>query len=259
MKPLKVYWSTSLKNGKKNVGDWLSPTLCEVISRRNVIWAPPAKCDLAAVGSILQKFTKNHWWRRSSHIWGAGFLEQKPHFNSQHTFHAIRGELSAQTIRNKNIEILGDPGLLCYLLKKNSPGKKHMLGIVPHYKDQENAFIHHFVKNNNYATMIDVLSDTNTFINKIQECEVILSSSLHGLVVADAFSIPNAWISLSQMVRGKGFKFRDYYSAFGIQNVQPFRFDYQTKTTEIEQIQQDYERKNLHKIQQNLLQSFPFA
>lgn len=257
MKPLKIYWSTSLKNGKKNFGDWLSPTLCEIITQRKVIWAPPHKCDLAAIGSILQKFTKNKWWQPAKHIWGSGFLEEKPSFCSQHNFHAIRGKYSAQIICNKEIDILGDPGLLCYLLEVSPPQKKYALGIVPHYKDQNNELVHNFAKNNKHVTVVDILSDPHTFIQRVKECEIILSSSLHGLIVADTFSIPNAWVRLSPLVRGRGFKFYDYYSAFGIDKARPFPFAAQTTMTEIENIPQNYARESLETIQQKLLQSFP--
>jgi hypothetical protein len=45
----------------------------------------------------------------------------------------------------------------------------------------------------------------------------VLSSSLHGLIAADALGVPNAWIGLSDALRGGDFKFRDYYGVFGIE------------------------------------------
>ena len=52
-------------------------------------------------------------------------------------------------------------------------------------------------------------------IREIATCERIVSSSLHGLVTADAFGIPRRW-QLSERVRGAAFKFRDYAAALGM-------------------------------------------
>ncbi len=40
----------------------------------------------------------------------------------------------------------------------------------------------------------------------------MVSSSLHGLVFAEAFDIPNLWIELSDKVIGNGFEFHDWFS-----------------------------------------------
>ena len=186
------------------------------------------------------------------------FYTKKKHFNTKHEFHAIRGKFSAELILNKNIPVMGDPGLLCYLLASSVPEKKYAVGIVPHYKDQKNSLVQRFIENNKHVKFIDILSDTNSFIHQVQECEIILSSSLHGLIVADAFAIPNAWIRLSDLVRGEGFKFRDYYSAFGMDGVFPFSFHQETTLLDIQKIREDYQRTNIEKIKNNLLQSFPF-
>jgi pyruvyltransferase len=57
---------------------------------------------------------------------------------------------------------------------------------------------------------IDIQANPFSVIREIDKCQNILSSSLHGLVFADALNIPNAWSELSDRVSGKGFKFRDY-------------------------------------------------
>ena len=50
----------------------------------------------------------------------------------------------------------------------------------------------------------------------ISECECIISSSLHGLIIADSFLIPNQMVHLTDKLYGDGFKFDDYYSNFDI-------------------------------------------
>ena len=48
-------------------------------------------------------------------------------------------------------------------------------------------------------------------------CETIASSSLHGLIAADSFHIPNLWIKLSNRIIGNDFKYHDYYSSYGLE------------------------------------------
>lgn len=45
-------------------------------------------------------------------------------------------------------------------------------------------------------------------------CKCILSSSLHGLIFADALGIPNRRIVLSDEIIGGDLKFDDYYSVY---------------------------------------------
>lgn len=89
--------------------------------------------------------------------------------------------------------------------------KKYQIGIVPHYVDYK-AATELLSGIGNDVTLIDVKQDPESFISKITECESIASSSLHGLILADAYNIPNIWIEFSNLVVGKGWKFMDYYS-----------------------------------------------
>ena len=55
----------------------------------------------------------------------------------------------------------------------------------------------------------------------ICSCEKILSSSLHGLIVSDAYQIPNCWIELTGKISGGHFKYYDYASSVNRKFVAP--------------------------------------
>src|SRR5690606_13222558 len=61
-------------------------------------------------------------------------------------------------------------------------------------------------------------------ISEISSCTCIVSSSLHGLIVADSYRIPTAWMILSDKINGGPFKYNDYYSIYD-ENVQPLTID----------------------------------
>ena len=58
-------------------------------------------------------------------------------------------------------------------------------------------------------------------IEQITSCEFIISSSLHGLIVSDAYGVPNVWAEFSDNIWGNGFKYRDYYASINMNDVYP--------------------------------------
>ncbi len=258
MPPLKLHWARNLKKGRKNVGDWLSPVLVQHLSGCDVVYAAPNDCDLIAIGSMLQR-VKHHFWNRRIHVWGTGFIAPQKMVPSRHYYHAIRGHESAALIKNAVIPAFGDPGLLVDRLLPHyaTVTKQHRIGVIPHYKDQDQVQISEFIARTPHAITLDVLAEPEDFLHHVASCEFILSSSLHGLIVADAFHIPNAWIALSTQVIGGAFKFRDYYSIFGMNNPQSYDLALMQATL-IDDIASQYRRPGLAAIQANLIKHFPF-
>jgi hypothetical protein len=118
---------------------------------------------------------------------------------------------------------LGDPGVLANVLLDAPVRKKYSIGVIPHYKDIRHPAVTGLVNLGDDVRLIPVSWTPEEVVREVAACEVVLSSSLHGMIVADALGVPNAHLRLNESVGGvvKGrvhglFKYRDYYSAYEI-------------------------------------------
>lgn len=149
-------------------------------------------------------------------IWGTGIISDEPNFKNRikcHSVKAVRGRLTEKILIDKGVispesVILGDPGLLMPNYYLPQIPKKRKVGVIPHYIDSNCPYI----KDSDDVMIIDVKQSPESFINDILMCEFIVSSSLHGLILADSYGIPNKWVSFSDKITGGFFKFHDYYS-----------------------------------------------
>ena len=128
------------------------------------------------------------------------------------------GELSLKLLEKvsgqKFSPVLGDGGLLIARLFNELPEKKYSVGIVPHFADENLPEIALLQKNIPGRVVISPLGNPLHCAKKIAECETVISSSLHGLIAADSFCIPNLQMVLSNNIVGGLFKYNDYYSVF---------------------------------------------
>ncbi|HOW60780.1 MAG TPA: polysaccharide pyruvyl transferase family protein [Candidatus Moranbacteria bacterium] len=222
-------------NGVPNFGDLLNKDIMKYLGV-NYCCTSFHKSNLLAIGSILGEITTNNDVEKLSNhgiinIWGSGFIKKetlsKEHFIKNVNIHALRGNLSKSRCEkilgfNLNNIALGDPGLLAArAIKFDNVEKKYDVGIVPHYVDKNSKFLNNIKLNHKSYKIIDVQDDTKKVCKEINECKLILSSAMHGLIVSDSYGIPNKWIRLSDDVFGGDYKFNDYYSVFDIAGVNP--------------------------------------
>ena len=211
-----AYWW----NGLINFGDLITPKLLEGYGFTPVL-SSPAKADIVSTGSILHLIPENY----CGIISGSGLLFPKmTKIFANAEILAVRGELTRQQIQAPADTVLGDPGLLAPRILQDLVIKQYNLGIVPHYSDKKNPRLS--ALHDRYPgeiIIIDPQHDPMKVLRQIAACEVILSSSLHGIVTADSFNIPNAWIHFSELLGGD-FKFHDYNSALNIQRT-PIQID----------------------------------
>jgi hypothetical protein len=105
--------------------------------------------------------------------------------------------------------IHGDPSILLAKFFKMDIQKKYKLGIISHYVDYEEVELMNLPEGSKLIRVFDYPLEV---IKQICECEKIISSSLHGIIVAEAYGVPAIWGEFSDGVYGKGFKFRDYFA-----------------------------------------------
>ena len=112
--------------------------------------------------------------------------------------------------------------------------KRYKLGIIPHYDDYDSPLLDQ-LKNNPDILFIKMegYNSWTQVIDQIVSCENIASSSLHGLIMAEAYGIPNLWIEVTGQLLGGHFKFHDFFCSLGIDREQPFKI---TPTTTYEGI-----------------------
>jgi len=196
------YWT-----GKKNFGDLLTDLLIKRFTGLSTTLVTPDKAELVMVGSILEQLPKDF----SGVIAGTGKLHEKTIIDFPNaTILALRGPLTARHL-NKDT-MLGDFGLLANELIPLED-KKYDLGIVAHWTDKTLEHDKRFLKYNPKIIRVD--DDPLKVITEISQCKKIISSSLHGIIVADAFGIPRR-IEMSPRVlshpdqEGGLFKWRDY-------------------------------------------------
>jgi len=199
MKKLKAFWFT----GFDNVGDTLTTPLLNHFGYEVELVDRNTRGKLLAVGSTMVCV------RPGDFVWGAGCLRDLPTTKRDCRFLAVRGPRTRELISGSPVpEVYGDPGLLLPLLYNPVVEVKHEVGIIPHYVERD------LVDRDGYH-FIDVAWDWQTFVREVKSCRRVISSSLHGIVIAEAYDVPAEWASFSDKVLGGEFKFQDYFLGTG--------------------------------------------
>lgn len=261
---IRLYWHRGRGKSdalRQNFGDYLSPLIVEAVSGRRVAYAPIANADMIAIGTILAKEAKakKFLMKRRLHVWGSGCGQDEERFDNRHYYNAVRGRETLRRIRqpvSSNVA-LGDPGLLAEMLIGRPAEKKYEIGFVPHYVDQGLPIIREILNLGRRIRLIDVFAPPLEVLKEIASCRHVISSSLHGLVVADAFAVPNIRVRLSSGVIDE-LKFDDYYSVFDIPVPTPLTgtgvFDALASGDEIFE---PYSRPNIDELKKSLFSCFP--
>ena len=215
--PRVVYWNPRRKLGSgrvtarihvgprvNNFGDLLGPEIVARIARSRGLEERPELRRILTVGSIL------HLARPGDVVWGSGANVKEPApIPRDLDVRAVRGPLTAARLReggNRSSEVFGDPALL-----------------LPHLWTDEELGI---VRGSGGTVLVPNLHDRHRFpptalsprgpalekVRQIASADSVIASSLHGIVVAEAFGVPAVLVAASTE---PAFKYEDYYAGTG--------------------------------------------
>jgi len=217
-----------------NYGDQLSLVILQGLARQWQLeltfqYAPTcADADVVGIGSISNGIDATV--RPGTWVWTTG--SAWPHWQLPQgvlpslRILGLRGKhTAAQYGLDASTTLLGDGGLLLPRVWPREQfahqhGRRWALGLVPHVVDWAKVRDHSTVgaeaqQAHSRVRLIDLSRPPREVTAALLQCDAIVSSSLHGCIVADAYGIPNVHaIVYPNQIVGGGFKFRDYYSAF---------------------------------------------
>lgn len=246
------YWQEKWRGRSfVNFGDYISFKLVERMIdsplRPYIKGQKNIEKKLLASGSIFS-FAIDH-----DIIWGSGvngkLLKKKDYRFSTLDIRSVRGPLTRQFLKEHFEidcpEIYGDPVLLFpYFFPEfqRQPYPTYDYLIIPHFSEE------HLFAKDEWDNVVFSTDPWDEIIRKILDSRFVISSSLHGIIVAEAYGIPARLLRVTE--NEPLFKYIDYYLGTGRAS-----FSYATTVDEaLEMGGESPSQCNLKKI----YEAFPF-
>ena len=201
--------------GGDNFGDALGPPICEAQVQRlgRSVDRPATRRRLWTVGSVL------HRTRAGDVVWGSGANGNALGHNLARSvdIRAVRGPLTAQWVADQGRPaptVFGDPALLLptlmpeFVRTEDSRSDAPTL-LVPHMDDMSTA--HELATD--AVLLVSPFGPWRDCVAALASARLVVASSLHALIVAEAFGVPARMLRVSE--REPTFKYRDYYESTG--------------------------------------------
>ncbi len=214
---LDLYWWKESKF--TNFGDYLSLKVVERITNGRVREfsknSSAYEKKLLVIGSIFV------FARENDVVWGSGIngkvLNKMSYPFTKLDVRAVRGPLTRkfliQKLKIPCPEVYGDPALLTpYLFpefkRKKNPQYEYI--IIPHYSEEK------YFPKNKYKNVVYSTEPWDQIMLKILDSKFVISSSLHGIIIPEAYGIPARLLRITN--NEPIFKFHDYYLGTGRPN-----------------------------------------
>lgn len=244
------WWNQSL-----NIGDSLAPVLYRLLLKRRGI-KEHQKTDktshLMTVGSLIGMGNFD------SVIWGSGIhtidmaksvIRRRQYV--RYDIRAVRGPVTAAILKSagyKCPDVYGDPAILMPLFyRPDSKEKKYPVSLIRHYRDLNSGEADGTGHRINIRT-----KDFRKVIDEITSSELVISSSLHGLILAEAYGVPAVFLNENGSRDPELMKYLDWYYSTN-------RYDIRIARSVDEALRvSPMTIPDFEKMQKNLLEAFPY-
>lgn len=210
------WWSNPCVPAVFNFGDLLTPILMRHYCKDTKILAGKKETAVIyGVGSLIRAIDP----KKFSVILGCGNLSEEKISLPKARVYACRGINTKKMLGIDSTIPMGDPGLLMpYALPLSDlkiPTIQKPIGIIPHFKQYAYERLDPYRFDPRFK-VINVRAEAKCVIREICSCSAVISSSLHGLIIADAYKIPNIRLSFGDNLSDvDDYKYSDYFSSIG--------------------------------------------
>ncbi len=252
--PERFYGERLYLNQPYNLGDSLGDVIIRfLLGLKNIdIDKPVSRTKhLYCVGTNIQGAYQ------SATIWGSGIFppeKRREAFLQKHCgrkldIRAIRGPLTRDVVLqygHKCPDVYGDPAILLPMIYSPNVQKVRERLVIPQFFNEIEFRETH---PNEYMISMNT-ADYKSVINEILASEIVYTSSLHGIILAEAYGIPAVFFR--GLAPACDFKYLDYYMSTGRDNVTlsgSFEDALCRPTPPV---------PDLSRLKENLLNSFPY-
>jgi pyruvyltransferase len=206
-----------------NLGDYFGEIIYEYYCSGKILDKPSFPINF-----LLRDYVKNYlvigsilkYARSKSIVLGCGLndIEDLAVISKESKIIFVRGSLTQKALLNIGLrtEFIADPGLLISKLFpfnrcSNTVFRKCI--ILNHHENMESPLLKEFQKNGFVLFNMNYSNGVGAFVDFLNNFDLIISTSLHGLVFADSYGINCIPCYTTNSIVSK-FKFYDYISPF---------------------------------------------
>ena len=243
-----------INRSRYNLGDYLGFVVAEFMLEKKGLtldtWVPQIKHMNSVGATIFSSYQITTIWGSGVHHSEGIFLKQLHYYPFRRLdIRSVRGPLSREVLLkmgHKCPEVYGDPAILMPFIYQPHVNKTNEILVIAQLRTEMKFKAEHpdlnmiSMNTNDYRTVIDAIASSRK----------VISSSLHGLILAEAYGVPA--VIFRGLAKNVDFKYHDYYTSTG-------RYDvHLADTFEEACVMEPQPLPDLKPLQEAVMKTFPY-